>query len=95
MPLYDYECENCGIFFDELIMMDDRLIPTKKPCPDCGAKKVKQVLLGMNIGDPVRLGIKKPSSEFNEVLTRISDANPRSKLHQKLSQGRRKKGTLD
>ena len=48
--------------------------------------------MGITIGDPVRLGITKPSSEFKEVLTRISDNNPRSKIHEKLSQGRRKKG---
>ena len=46
----------------------------------------------MNIGDSIRLGVTKPSSEFNEVLSRINDKNPRSVLHEKLSQGRRKKG---
>ena len=95
MPLYDYECKHCGSFFDELLSMSDRQKPTKEPCPKCKAKEVVQILLTMNIGDPVRLGIKKPSREFNEVLTKISDAHPRSNLHQKLSQGKRKKGTLD
>ena len=79
MPLYDYECKKCETFFEEHMRMDDHLVPTKKPCP-------------MNIGDPVRLGVTKPSSEFNDVLTRISDNNPRSKIHEKLSQGRRKRG---
>ena len=92
MPLYDYECKKCGNFFEEFLRMDDHSVPTKKPCSECGAKKVTQVILGMNIGDPVRLGIKKPSSEFNEVLTRINERVPRSNLHQKLSQGRRKPG---
>ena len=92
MPLYDYECKNCETLFEEHMKMVDNLVPTKRPCPNCGAKQVKQVLFSLNIGDSVRLGITKPSSEFNEVLTKISDNNPRSKLHQKLSQGRRKKG---
>ena len=92
MPLYDYECKKCETFFEEVVRMDDRLVPTKKPCPNCGARKVTQVHLAMNIGDSVRLGITKPSSEFTEVLTKISDNNPRSRLHEKLSQGKRKKG---
>ena len=92
MPLYDYECKKCETFFDEIIKVDDRLVPTKKPCPNCGSKRVKMVFLAMNIGDSVRLGITKPSSEFNDVLTKISDNNPRSELHKKLSQGRRKRG---
>ena len=92
MPLYDYECKKCNIFFEEHMKMVDNLVPTKRPCPNCGSKRVKQVLFSLNIGDPIRLGVTKPSSEFNEVLTKISDSNPRSKLHQKLSQGRRKTG---
>ena len=92
MPLYDYECKKCETLFEEHMSIDDRSIPTKKPCPACGARKVEQVILAMNIGDPVRLGITKPSSEFNDVLTRISDNNPRSKIHEKLSQGQRKRG---
>ena len=92
MPLYDYECKKCETLFEEHMSIDDRSIPTKKPCPACGARKVEQVILAMNIGDPVRLGITKPSSEFNEVLTRINERAPRSNLHEKLSQGRRKRG---
>ena len=43
MPLYDYECKACGHEFDELIRMVDREKPTRKKCPECGRKKVKQV----------------------------------------------------
>ena len=91
MPLYSYECKSCENFFDDSFSINERKTPTEKPCSECGGEVV-QAITGMNIGDSVRLGITKPSSEFTEVLTRISDNNPRSKLHQKLSQGRRKKG---
>jgi len=91
MPLYSYECKSCKNFFEDSYRIAERNIPTEKPCIKCDGEVV-QVIMGMNIGDSVRLGITKPSSEFKEVLTKISDAHPRSKLHEKLSQGRRKKG---
>jgi len=91
MPLYSYECKSCKNFFEESYRIAKRNIPTEKPCDKCDGEVV-QVIMGMNIGDSVRLGITKPSSEFTEVLTKISDANPRSNLYQKLSQGHRKKG---
>ena len=93
MPLYDYECKACEHQFDELIPMADREKPTRRKCPECGKKKVKQILLGTpSIGDSVRLGITKTDDGFKEVLSRISDNNPRSNLHKKLSRGRRKVG---
>ena len=93
MPLYDYECKACEHQFDELIPMADREKPTRKKCPECGKKKVRQVLLAAPpMGDAVRLGITRPDEGFNEVLSRISDNNPRSDLHKKLSRGRRKVG---
>jgi putative FmdB family regulatory protein len=94
MPFYEYECYSCEHFFDERLSISDREIPTETPCIKCGGE-VRQLISSTNIGDAVRLGITKPSSEFKEVLTNISDAHPRSELHKKLSQGRRKKGTLD
>ena len=93
MPLYDYECKACEHQFDELIPMADREKPTRRKCPECGKKKVKQILLGTpSIGDSVRLGITKTDDGFKEVSSRISDNNPRSNLHKKLSRGRRKVG---
>lgn len=91
MPLYSYECKSCKNFFEDSFRIAERNIPTEKPCAKCDGEVV-QVIMGITIGDSVRLGITKPSSEFKEVLTRISDNNPRSKIHEKLSQGRRKKG---
>ena len=91
MPLYSYECRSCENFFEDSFSIAERKLPTEKPCDKCDGEVV-QVIVGMHIGDSVRLGITKPSVEFTEVLTRISDNNPRSKLYQKLSQGHRKKG---
>ena len=91
MPLYSYECKSCKNFFEDSFRIADRKTPTENPCDKCDGEVV-QVITGTHIGDSVRLGITKPSVEFNEVLTRISENNPRSKLYQKLSRGHRKKG---
>jgi hypothetical protein len=40
---------------------------------------------GPAMGDSVRLGIRKPDSGFNEVLSKISAANYKSNLRDKLS----------
>lgn len=40
MPLYDFECEDCGKRFDELLFDDDEL----PFCPACGSPRTKQVL---------------------------------------------------
>lgn len=38
-----------------------------------------------SLGDPVRLGLLKPSGAFNEVLSRIHERTPYSKLNENLS----------
>ncbi len=41
MPVYEYQCEECGKTFEVLTKvsrMDD-----EKECPDCGSTKVKRV----------------------------------------------------
>lgn len=37
------------------------------------------------MGDSVRLGIRRPDAGFNEVLSKIADANYKSNLRDKLS----------
>ena len=91
MPLYAYECLSCGDLFEETYKIADRKKPTKRPCYECGGEIV-QAITRMNIGDPVRLGVKRPSSEFNQVIEQIAEQNPRSKLYEKTKTGHRKKG---
>lgn len=42
MPVYEYECENCGKVFQRLYMSpDDR--PAEITCPDCDSTDVHRV----------------------------------------------------
>ena len=91
MPIYDYECEGCGAEFTEMLKIADRKAPCERPCDLCGGE-IKQLLNAPMIVDPVRAGIIKPSSEFNDVLTKIHEKTPGSKLGEKL-QGSRPENT--
>ncbi len=42
MPIYEYECENCGHRFERLYMSpEDR--PTEIACPECDSSNVHQI----------------------------------------------------
>ena len=45
MPFYDYKCEKCEHTWEEMLKIKDHKKPEKKPCPKCGEKKVKQIIL--------------------------------------------------
>ncbi len=72
MALYEYLCEACNHEFDEMLKMDSRHEPTQKPCPSCGENTVILKISAIRIGDPVALGIIKPSSEFKDVMSGIA-----------------------
>jgi len=41
MPIYEYECKACGLFFEEMQGFNDK--PIKK-CPECKKNKVKKLI---------------------------------------------------
>jgi putative FmdB family regulatory protein len=49
MPIYEFECEECGCRFDELISFD----AASPPCPECGAEQARR-LLSSSVGAPGR-----------------------------------------
>jgi hypothetical protein len=53
--------------------MDDRAKPTRKKCPDCGKKTVSKMLGNLRVGDPMNLGLVKPSSSYTEVVEKIRE----------------------
>ena len=89
--IYDYRCTKCENTFEEWLRMSEREEPMKTPCAEivddepCGGEIV-QAVAAMAIGDSVRLGVKKPSGEFNAVLEKIHRKTVGSKLDSKMSQ---------
>ena len=49
VPIYEFECDECGCRFDELIAFDAQ----SPPCPECGAEKPRR-LLSSSVGPPGR-----------------------------------------
>ncbi len=41
MPIYEYQCENCGHCFEQLIFERD---DEKVNCPECGKTKVLRLI---------------------------------------------------
>lgn len=80
MPTYTFRNKQTGEVFDRLMKISDReqfLIDN----PD-----LESIIGGAPaMGDSVRLGIRKPDGGFNEVLSKISAANYKSNLKDKLS----------
>jgi len=69
MPQYDYQCSKCEHLFVEVHSIEDREIPTTKPCPSCKKKKVSKLISSPMVCDPVRVGVLKPPSDFtNHIL---------------------------
>lgn len=42
MPIYEYECKNCGVQFQHLILTRDE--ETKINCPHCGKRRLKKLI---------------------------------------------------
>ena len=83
MPTYDYKCEKCGNEFEDFLPIAKRAEPTEESCdkqlhraaPICGGEiKIKVVAPG--IGDPLKLGLKKPDGRYVEKLKEIKKNHP-------------------
>lgn len=81
MPTYDYICKSCQHQFTRILKIDDRKAPEEEPCPSCNALSVSQTFTtAPAIGDPIRIGVTKKRSDFNEVLKGIHSKTAGSKL---------------
>jgi len=88
MPNYAFKCEKCDHTFDEMLALNDRDVPTKKPCPKCKKKKVirdwgaSTPSLAM---DATLTPQKVVGSQFKEVIEKIKNSGQVPKrMHAKL-----------
>lgn len=82
MPTYEYECEKCRYYFEFFTSSSNMLAPEGEACPNCAELSVKKVMFtAPAIGDPVRLGIRRPDGGFKEVLQKIHQNVPGSNLN--------------
>ena len=79
MPLYSFRNTETGEAHDKLMTWNDReQYLSENP-------KLEVIIGAPAMGDSVRLGIRKPDEGFREVLSKISAANYKSNLSDKLS----------
>ena len=71
MPIYTFENTETEETFD-LMLSNEQREEFLKDFPQC-----IQILTRMNIGDPVKLGVTKPPSDFmNHVIKPMKKAHP-------------------
>ena len=83
MPTYDYKCEKCGNEFEDFLPIAKRAEPTEESCdkqlhraaPVCGGE-IKMKAVAPGIGDPLKLGLKKPDGRYVEKLKEIKMNHP-------------------
>ena len=74
MPNYNFRDTNTGKeWVENLSMLEREEFLSKNP-------HIEQFPGKMTIGDPIRLGITRPSSDFNEVIAKAKQAHPRGYL---------------
>jgi putative FmdB family regulatory protein len=44
MPIYEFECEECGARFEELVAVDAATLA----CPECGSARTRRLLSGVS-----------------------------------------------
>lgn len=78
MPTYDKRCE-CGHEYTTICRIANMDEPTK--CPECGSMFSERFLGGCpSMGDPQRLGVRRPDDGFKDVLRKIDSRTPGSVL---------------
>ena len=81
MPLYEYECQNCGDEFETLLPMIKRKLPEQTECNSCGTLSVRlKISGGQPLIDPFRLGRVKHNDSFKETMRQIKKGNPGSNI---------------
>jgi len=85
MPTYDYRCNACEHVFEAFHLMSEDNPPAKKPCPECGKKKVtKSVSKPAGLGADTNLTPDKVTGgDWSEMMGRIKKNLPK-RFHQKL-----------
>lgn len=44
MPLYEYQCKNCGAVFEVRAAIKEKVAGLEPSCPKCGRREVRQLL---------------------------------------------------
>lgn len=76
MPIYSFQSKNGRIV--EKVLKISELEDFLRDNP-----KLKQVIVSINIGDPVRLGVTKQPDSVKDLYKKISKKHPRNTMNLK------------
>lgn len=82
MALYDYQCTSCSATFELSKKISDRDDVSNETCPECATvgqitRQVGSPMVGYSIATS---GYGRPPEGFREVLRKIHDRAPGSKM---------------
>lgn len=80
MPTYSFRNTDTGEIFDKVMKISER-----EKYLEENPQLESYLGSAPSLGDPVRLGIRRPDGGFNEVLSKIHANNYKSNLANKLS----------
>jgi putative FmdB family regulatory protein len=80
MPCYAFQCHQCEELFERLLKIADR--DTPQECPGCGGGDTHRQVEAPMMMDPVRAGVRKVDQGFKEVLRKIHEKTPGSRLNE-------------
>lgn len=72
MPLYSYQCTNCGYVFEKLLSISRKDEPKEQPCPNCEENTVQEHI---QCSGAIQFNDAKGSSHFKDVLKHIHDSS--------------------
>lgn len=76
MPTYDFRHKETGEIIEKVMKISER-DDFLRDNPD-----YESVILGApSIGDPIRLGVRKPDQGFREVLQKAKAAHPKGNIN--------------
>jgi len=74
MPIYEYHCESCEHSFEILSSVNNMNKPIKKPCPECGKKKIKKSVVSRLItGADATVTLEKMCPGFTKKMENIAN----------------------
>jgi putative FmdB family regulatory protein len=71
MPIYEFECEGCGVRFEELVAAGVEAVP----CPECGAGRTRRLISAVSPPgrQPRGAGVRSDESRRREKVAARED----------------------
>jgi putative FmdB family regulatory protein len=80
VPIYDFECAECGTRFEELTRADE--LP---PCPECGSPEPRRLL--SQVSPTPRIGLRGGAARKSDATRRAREERKREQRAAKREQG--------